>query len=1463
MRRLLRIALRLLLVLVVVVVVAVVGAVLFLRTESGRSTVAGLINDAGLGVRVGGVGEGLPFRIQVSDVALFDTEGDWMRIGGAVLEIRPWALLRARLHVQELAVRDVDVMRAPASTETEASAAPEAEDEGGFRIPVIPIDVRVEALSVGPVHVAPSLAGEAMTLGLQGRLAADADSVLRSDLRLEQLDGEGGLVVAVDAVFDPAGQTLALTANASEPEGGMVMRLAGLEPYPAFALDLSGDGPIKDWQGTLAVSGGDLFDVESAVTVVDGRRLRLDGSAAVVGLVPPDLQPLIGERVPFDIQAGLDGEEAVLDHLTVRSAALSLDAAGRFQTAEGTIAANADLRVTDAGALAPLTAPAAFASGDLHVEVSGTTQAPKVDVRGGIGDIRSPRADADAVSIVARAAPASADSGRIGFWARLAASGVQPADDALATVIGDAATVEAQGAFDQAAGTVDVERLTAELAAARLVGRVWHQLESGAIDAEADLTVGDLAVFSDLAGQPLTGSALVSVGAAGVLDGPAFDGTVAAALSGLSLGEPAADALLGSTVDLSAAIALAGEDKLDVTDIVVDAERLSVRGRAGLSDGLQTLSAEATVQAGDLAPVGAAVGTPLAGNLMADITAAGPVGDPAVRLHVHSPKLMASGNDIRDLDVSVDAKQVVSAPTAAVTMSAGTPIGPVRLKTDVAIEDAVRLVLRGLALNGAGLSVGGDMVISLDGDAMDGRIAGRWAPGGAGLTIGDLTLSGAADLNLKLTAGAGGQGADLSVNGSKLAASQAGAPVASVGTLTVSANVADALGRPAVRFNLSGGDVAAGGLTLNTVSADLTGGLDDAAFTLAANAAGEPAGRLRANGQLGVDGDTVHVDLAVLDAALGDHEALLRRPAGIVIAPGRYTVEGLELGVDDATIAVDAALGGSKSRASLQVDALPLSLAALVAPDVALGGTLGAQVDLEAQGRQLGGRFRITASDVVEDPDALITTPPVNATLDGTWSNGVVDGQLTVGGFGENDLVATARVPVSVDAQTLSPNLKGNAPLSGNARWEGDVGPLVEALPLDGNTLTGPGRLAFDIAGTLDAPVVTGQFVLTGGTYENLTMGTLIRNLDLSVNADASRVMRIEATGNDGASGTLAVNGSIGLGEGSQVEATVKVDDAVLVRQDQLTVQASGDISYVDTAEKKRIDGSVDTSRVLLSLNEAMPPSVVDLKVVQIYSDTDAAAAKERQETIPPKTGQPTVLDLKVTMPRRVFVRGRGLESEWSGDLRVLGTTDQPRLEGSINLVRGTFNFADRVFRLTRGDIEFDGGREIDPRVNLVAQYDGNDASAVIAVSGRASDPSVEFTSPDGLPGSEVLPRALFGKNASELSASEALTLALAIDTLRGGSSVSDNVVGQVTDALGVDVLSVDPGVGSAGGPSVRVGRYVGERTYVEIRQGTGSGTSSYRAEFKLSPEFSAETEFGEDSGDQTGSIGLKWERRY
>lgn len=178
-----------------------------------------------------------------------------------------------------------------------------------------------------------------------------------------------------------------------------------------------------------------------------------------------------------------------------------------------------------------------------------------------------------------------------------------------------------------------------------------------------------------------------------------------------------------------------------------------------------------------------------------------------------------------------------------------------------------------------------------------------------------------------------------------------------------------------------------------------------------------------------------------------------------------------------------------------------------------------------------------------------------------------------------------------------------------------------------------------------------------------------------------------------------------------------------------------------------------------------------------------------QEESTASSSGSGPKLDVNVLIPNRFFVRGKGLESEWKGNLQVSGPATNPVVTGSINSIRGQFSLLGKQFTLSRGDVEFSGATPPDPLLNVLVTYAAANITAEATVSGPASSPTLTLSSQPPLPQDEVVAQVLFGQSASSLGRMEAIQLAAELASLSGFGSGGMGVLGEVRDTLGFDVL--------------------------------------------------------------------------
>ena len=243
---------------------------------------------------------------------------------------------------------------------------------------------------------------------------------------------------------------------------------------------------------------------------------------------------------------------------------------------------------------------------------------------------------------------------------------------------------------------------------------------------------------------------------------------------------------------------------------------------------------------------------------------------------------------------------------------------------------------------------------------------------------------------------------------------------------------------------------------------------------------------------------------------------------------------------------------------------------------------------------------------------------------------------------------------------------------------------------------------------------------------------------------------------------------------------------------------------------------------------------------------------EETEEESADGGGPPIGLDLVVSAPNRIFVRGRGLESELGGQIEVKGTASDPRPEGSIELLRGHLSILTRRLDLTRGIVTLSGSLE--PNLDFAATTSTSEGDATLTIEGPLSDPEVLVTSDPERPSEEALAMLVFGDQFSNLSPVKVAQLAASLARLRGGGG---GLTSGLREGLGVD--SVDFTTDDDGNAAVGVGTYLSDNIYTDVSI-NARGDTEVNINLDVSDSVTVK---GSVDNESNTSIGIFFERDY
>jgi translocation and assembly module TamB len=813
-------------------------------------------------------------------------------------------------------------------------------------------------------------------------------------------------------------------------------------------------------------------------------------------------------------------------------------------------------------------------------------------------------------------------------------------------------------------------------------------------------------------------------------------------------------------------------------------------------------------------------------------------------LRLTAPDIRLTGNGYRRVDGTFHLE------------GAGTQrrYGPVRLVLDGNIAKPTIDLQLARPLDSAGLrGVRARLVPSADGfawQATGGSLIGPFSGNGAIVLRGGRTLIDVARLNASGLIGrgqfrvvTGGIAGELALSGSGISGTVALVPLGAGQRVEAHLRARDArlVGPPLIGARLAQLDaVVLLGPGGTNVEGTLTGqGLRYGSLQLA---------RLAANARLRNGSGEVRAAFAGSRGRAFDLQTIAQVSPDRVAVIGQGTIDGRPIKLDSTAVATRAnggwalaptalSFSGGQARLSGRTDGdafaadvdltrMPLTVLDVVSPDLGLGGVASGRLSfVQPNGGGIPtGRIDMRIRNLSR-AGLFLDSKPVDLGVAGVLNGSGFAVRAIAAVGGQTIGQAQARITPAGGGDLANRLLNGG--LFAQVRYNGAADTLWRLTGIETIDLTGPVALGADIGGTARDPQIRGSFQTTALRIESPLSGTVLTNVRAGGNFGGSRLVIPQFTATAGR-GTVTGRAAFDLAaaKGFGIDITGQATNAEIIRRDDVGATVTGPLAIRSDGATGVISGDVVMERSAFRLGQAKATVVVpQLNVREINKPIDVF-----EDVRPPQIWQ---LAVKARADRGLAVTGLGLDSEWTANLDVGGTLDNPRIVGRADVVRGGYEFAGKRFELNRGIIRFQGAQPPDPVLDIEAVATNQSLTATVRVTGTGQRPDIAFTSSPALPQDELLSRLLFGTSITSLSAPEAVQLAAAVASLQGGGP-GLNPINALRQAIGLDRLRILPADAATGAKTaVAAGKYVTRRTYIELVS-DGQGYSASRIEYQI-----------------------------
>jgi translocation and assembly module TamB len=402
--------------------------------------------------------------------------------------------------------------------------------------------------------------------------------------------------------------------------------------------------------------------------------------------------------------------------------------------------------------------------------------------------------------------------------------------------------------------------------------------------------------------------------------------------------------------------------------------------------------------------------------------------------------------------------------------------------------------------------------------------------------------------------------------------------------------------------------------------------------------------------------------------------------------------------------------------------------------------------------------------------------------------------------------------------------------------------------------LSGYASFTVDIGNTINEPHFAGQARILDGKLRMSRYGIDYRNINAFLSLDSNRI-NLDSLSVSREKGTVTASGYAVWSPGEttgEITATaleLHANNFFVSRQRHYEFQITGNARFSTEDDQARFGGEVTVLRSSIYLpaftgevpSEATSSGEVPMLVeatrpeVPVDSTSNQSTPGKKKEALNTSDLYKNLRGkFTLMLPRNTWVTSPEMRMELKGSLDIVKEGPEPQLFGGISVVRGFYELYGRRFVVQEGDITFEGGTEINPRLVISAKYvfrdpDRQQRTLVLHIEGKAKSPRLRFE----LDGAEIsdgdaMAYILFGRNLSELTFGQRGTVA---KTSGENGNLAQRIAtgflaSQLEKTLGrgleLDVFEIQAQEDWSGA-AFEVGKYLTTDLFVSYRSGFGT----------------------------------------
>lgn len=468
-----------------------------------------------------------------------------------------------------------------------------------------------------------------------------------------------------------------------------------------------------------------------------------------------------------------------------------------------------------------------------------------------------------------------------------------------------------------------------------------------------------------------------------------------------------------------------------------------------------------------------------------------------------------------------------------------------------------------------------------------------------------------------------------------------------------------------------------------------------------------------------------------------------------------------------------------------------------------------------------------------------------------------LSGQLTMNGKNKDSLNANFKFPLKTSFSPLKLRVEKKVHSEIDLEYTGFINPFFQLLMPEGHLFEGQTQMNLQLRGPLNHLSAQGHWNIHNGYYENLFLGLVLKNLDAELKGIGSKLKVSSLKAEDEQGGKIDGEGHISLDLKDHMPFHFHVDltQGQIIQFDFLEAAFNGRLIFEGNLKKPLLRGNLDVTKATFTIPNTIGSSLPKLDVTYKYPHVNNPCSANENSLI-----EPIRFDLHLDTVEPIALKGRGLDTVWTGHLDLLGTSFKPDFKGEFKKSEGSFVFSDKVLKLEEGFIKFDGNLIKDTYINLTGSTRVYNARITAYLKGPLVEPKLNFRSDPAYSETEILSLLLFNEPVQKLTPFQAVALTHSLATL-SGAYLGPDVVDKVRKGIGVDQLTFGSAVEGEGEYyTVQIGKYITRNVLITLNQPIKKGNAPFTLTAHIKGGFQIQTHFDES---ELSKILIQWKLSY